>query len=86
MKRSRTASARVSLLSTKTAEVRFALGNRVAFNRVPKTLEEAASLIGDLSNNGDLELSKVFEVLGLSRYTLLRHTVLLDMALDSLAK
>ena len=84
LKRRRTMSARSSLLATKTKEVRFALGNRVAFSRVPKTLEEAASLISELSQG--LDLDKVCEDLGLSRYTLLRHAVHLDMALDSMVK
>jgi len=86
-KRSRTASARLRLLATKTAEVRFTLANRLAYSRVPQTLEDAEKIIAELRTGVRPERDDdEQENFGLSRHSLVRHTWILDMAIDSYIK
>ena len=85
-KRSRTAQTRVALLASKTAEVKFVLTNRLAYSRAPKTLVDASRLLDAISGGQLADAGLTTEALDdifVSRQALTRHTILLDMALDS---
>ncbi len=69
--------------------MRPALWNRVASPRVPQTLLEATQAVEALQKGGQQDLSEnnqaseVLEEVGVTRHTLARHTLILDMGLDT---
>ena len=81
-KKKRSRATIASCLDMSTAQVQFALDCKVAFANVPKSLREAADLIGKFGvmDKSTAKLSALDNVL--ERYSIGRHCLVLDEAFD----
>jgi len=79
-KMSRTSANIREMLAEKTKQLRFAIVNRIPWDRVPQTLADAAALV--LGDENDDKLRAFMEDLSVSRWTLMRHLLILDVALE----
>lgn len=81
-KRSRTKASIVQMDKEKTQQVKFALANRQALTRLPSTLADAAQLLGSACEETLERLTEFLEDVVVGRHALVRHMVILDIAVD----